>query len=112
MVSGFVAIDINKAVYPDTLIPRLDAIKYRIDIDTAKARHDHEYLFSELCSTLKGRKRAAELLWEEVDWDLFIIVFTGTDRLMHFLWAAYENSNHKHHQDFVDYFCRIDAFVG
>jgi predicted AlkP superfamily phosphohydrolase/phosphomutase len=112
MVSGFVAIDINRAVYPDSLIPRLDAINYRIDLDTAKARYDHEYLFTELYATLEGRKRGVELLWEEFDWDLFIVVVTGTDRLMHFLWAAYEDSNHKHHQDFVDYFGRIDAFVG
>jgi predicted AlkP superfamily phosphohydrolase/phosphomutase len=112
MVSGFVSIDINKAIYPGSLIPRLNDLNYRIDIDTAKARHDHEYLFSELYSILEGRKRAVELLWEEIDWDLFIVVVTGTDRLMHFLWAAYEDSNHSHHQDFFDYFGRIDAFVG
>lgn len=112
MVSGFVAIDINKAVYPGSLIPRLNDINYRIDVDTAKARYDHEYLFSELYATLEGRKRAVELLWEEIDWDLFIVVVTGTDRLMHFLWDAYENSNHKHHQDFIDYFDKVDAFVG
>ena len=112
LVSGFVAVDINKAVYPDTLVPRLNDINYRLDVDTAKARYDHEYLFTELDDTLKGRKKAVELLWQEIDWDLFIVVITGTDRLMHFLWEAYEKSDHKHHQDFIDYFDKVDAFVG
>jgi len=112
LVSGFVAVDINKAVYPDTLVSRLNDINYRLDVDTAKARYDHEYLFTELDDTLEGRKKAVELLWQEIDWDLFIVVITGTDRLMHFLWEAYENSDHKHHQDFIDYFDKVDAFVG
>lgn len=112
MVSGFVAIDINKAVYPGFLVPRLNGINYRIDLDTAKARFDHEYLFTELDHTLEGRKKAVESLWQEIDWDLFIVVITGTDRLMHFMWEAYEKSDHKYHQDFIDYFDKVDAFVG
>ena len=112
LISGFVAIDINKAVYPPALIPKLNGLGYRIDVDTAKARHDPEFLFRDLDSTLDSRQRAVDLLWQEIDWDLFIIVITGTDRLMHFLWSAYENMNHSHHQDFLDYFGKVDDFVG
>lgn len=112
MISGFVAIDINKAVYPHAMITRLNDLGYRIDIDTARARHDPEFLFSDLDSTLAGRKRAVDLLWQEIDWDLFIMVITGTDRLMHFLWSAYEQKEHPHHQAFLEYFKKVDDFIG
>ncbi len=112
LVSGFVAIDINKAVLPAGLIPRLNELGYRIDIDTMKAREDHDLLFKELYETLDARKRAVDFLWEEIDWDLFIVVVTGTDRLMHFLWEAYENPQHSYHQAFLDYYEKVDGFVG
>ena len=112
LISGFVAIDINKAVSPRALIPKLNDLGYRIDIDTAKARHDPELLFSDLAATLAGRQHAVDLLWQEVDWDLFIVVITGTDRLMHFLWTAYEQEDHPYHQAFLDYFTSLDDFIG
>jgi predicted AlkP superfamily phosphohydrolase/phosphomutase len=112
LISGFVAIDINKAVYPSSLIPRLQDVSYRIDVDTMKARQDHDFLFQDLEATLKGRERAMELLWKEIDWDLFILVITGTDRLMHFLWDAYEDESHPYKQPFLDYFGKVDSFVG
>jgi predicted AlkP superfamily phosphohydrolase/phosphomutase len=112
LISGFVTIDLNKAVYPPTLIPKLNEIGYRIDIDTMKARRDHDFLFRDLNETLSTRQRAVELLWEQVDWDLFIVVITGTDRLMHFLWNAYEDERHPYHQGCLEYMGKVDYFVG
>ena len=112
LISGFVAIDINKSVYPADLVSNLNQMGYRIDIDTMKARQDHEFLFKELSDTLEGRQRAVDFLWKEIDWDLFIVVVTGTDRLMHFLWNAFEDKDHKHHQDSLGYFGKVDTFVG
>ncbi len=112
LISGFVAIDINKAVYPQTLLPKLKQGGYRIDLDTEIARQDHEFLFKDLNTTLAGRAHAVDFLWKEIDWDLFVVVVTGTDRLMHFLWEAYDNESHPHHQQFLDYFKAVDAFAG
>ncbi len=112
LISGFVAIDINKAVYPTSIVPRLSGLDYRIDVDTMKARQDHDFLFLDLDATLEGRERAVDFLWDEIDWDLFIVVVTGTDRLMHFLWDAFEKEAHPYHQAFLDYFDKVDEFVG
>ena len=112
LISGFVAIDINKAVYPQALLPRLNEMSYRIDVDTMKARQDHDFLFRDLDATLESRKRAADLLWERIDWDVFIVVITGTDRLMHFLWTALKQPEHPYHTACLDYFKRVDGFVG
>lgn len=112
LISGFVAIDIKQAVFPMSVLPVLQKYGYRIDIDTARARTDPEFLFRDLEETLSNRKRVVNYLWEETDWDLFIVVITGTDRLMHFLWDAYEDPSHPYHCHFLDYFRKVDAFVG
>jgi predicted AlkP superfamily phosphohydrolase/phosphomutase len=112
LISGFVAVDIDRAVYPRSLLASLKESGYRIDIDTARARQDHDFLFRELSDTVKCRERAVDLLWSEFDWHLFIVVITGTDRLMHFLWGAYEDVEHPYHQAFLDYFGEVDGFIG
>ena len=112
LISGFVAVDMNKSVQPVSLIPRLRKMGYRIDVDTTKGRRNHEFLFQDLNETLDGRERTADFLWKEIDWDLFIIVITGTDRLMHFLWDAYTDQTHNNHNDFLNYFDKVDGLVG
>ncbi len=112
LVSGFVAIDMNKAVYPPSLIPRLKELGYRIDVDTVRAREHPEILFQELHATIDARERVAARLWEEVEWDLLIVVVTGTDRLMHFQWDSIEDENHPHHQRALEYLASVDGFVG
>lgn len=112
LISGFVAVDINKAVFPIDILPQLKSLDYRIDLNTMKAREDHDFLFEDLDLTLKGRERAVDLLWDQIDWDLFVVVITGTDRLMHFLWSAYGDEKHPFHQKFLDYFSKVDTFIG
>ena len=112
LISGFVAIDLKKAVYPLSLLSKLQELNYRIDIDTSRARTDYEFLMKDLDETLTIREKTANYLWENEDWDLFMIVITGTDRLQHFLFDAFVDENHPYHKAFINYYQKIDAFVG
>jgi len=111
LISGFVAIELSKAIYPITIKPLLEKIGYQIDIDTFKARENHDFLWEELDKTLRGREKAFEAFWKE-DWDYFEFVITGTDRLMHFLWNAYQDETHPFHRNFLDYYHKVDQLVG
>ena len=111
LVSGFVAIDLAKAVYPPALKSRLEGLDYQIDIDTFRCREDHEFLWKDLALTLKGREQAFDSFWPE-DWDYFEFVITGTDRVQHFLWDAYQDKEHPHHQRLLDYYHEVDRVVG
>ena len=111
LISGFVAIDINKAVVPLTYKEKLQSMGYQIDIDTQRAREDYHFLFKELDKTTKGREKAVDFLWDKEDWDYFQVVITGTDRLHHFLWDALLEEGHPYHQNFLDYYKKIDNFV-
>ena len=112
LVSGFVALSLKKSVFPPRVLDGLEGIDYEIDIDTRQAREDHDYLMESLDSTLAGRLRAVDLFWTKEDWDYFQVVVTGTDRLHHYLWSAYDDSSHKYHDAFLDYYSKVDSFIG
>lgn len=111
LVSGFVALDLAKAVWPQRYRAVLEQLGYQIDVDILKSRENPEVLWQELGKTMAGRQKALNLLWEE-PWDYFEFVVTGTDRLHHFLWKAYEDPHHPSHQSFLDFYRHIDRLIG
>src|SRR5262249_13727367 len=48
LVSGFVAINLQRAVYPAELLPRLESAGYRIDVDYVNADQRPEAFFADL----------------------------------------------------------------
>jgi predicted AlkP superfamily phosphohydrolase/phosphomutase len=112
LISGFVSIDFEKSVYPKLLITPLKELDYRLDVDSQKAHSSMDLFLSDLDKTLDARIEAYRYLWETQDWQTFMLVFTGTDRLMHFLWDAYEDKDHKYHNFFLEHFRKIDRAIG
>jgi len=110
LISGFVAIDLSKAVYPLVHKAALEQMGYQIDIDTLRCRENNTLLWNELIKTLMGQQKALNMFWEE-DWDYFEFVITGTDRLHHFLWNAYADPDHPHHQNFLEFYRQIDRLI-
>lgn len=111
LVSGFVALDLERAVYPSSALAALKNMEYRIDVDSAKAHESLELFLTDLKKTHASRIAAYRFFWNQA-WDTFMLVFTGTDRLMHFLWEAWEDEQHRYHEEFLDYFRAIDAIIG
>jgi predicted AlkP superfamily phosphohydrolase/phosphomutase len=111
LVAGFVAPQLERAVYPPSLLPRLQALGYRIDLDTQAARETFSRLEEDLFATFAKRKEAVRLLLEE-DWDLFVAVVTETDRLYHFLWNLMERGEQRVVDLFQRFHAELDAFAG
>jgi len=112
LISGFVAIDLERATYPKSLVPWLKKIDYRLDVDASKARTEKDKFIEDLYTSLANREQAFRKLMLEEPWDLFAAVVTGTDRLHHFLWDAYEDPDSPYHGAFLDYYRNIDAMAG
>jgi len=110
-IAGFVAPDLGKAVYPPALVERLRSWGYEVDVDASTAHQSMELFLRKLNQTLEARTRTALALLEE-PWDTFMAVFTGTDRLLHFLWPAVTDSGHPYHQEVVEYFQSVDRSIG
>ena len=111
LVSGFVALDLRKAVYPIKLFVDLKRMNYELDIDTQWARVDSDYLIQSLDSSLDGRRAALDFLWDKEEWDYFQVVVTGTDRLQHYLWDAIHDSGHPYYGAVRDYYRKVDTFI-
>jgi predicted AlkP superfamily phosphohydrolase/phosphomutase len=109
LVSGFVAIDLRKAVFPHSLYEKLKTLDYRIDVDTTKAQNK-DFFYNDLFETLGIRNRAFAELWKE-ECDLFVAVITETDRLQHFEWEAIEDESHPRHPRAMDFYSEVDRSV-
>jgi predicted AlkP superfamily phosphohydrolase/phosphomutase len=112
LVAGFVAPRIERAVYPPSVLPRLRALGYRIDLDTRAARESFDRLEEDLFATFSKRKEAVRMLLADDDWDLFVAVVTETDRLYHFLWNGMEDGTPRVLDLFQRFHAELDAFAG
>ncbi len=112
LVSGFVAVHLDKSVFPARYLRTLRDLDYEIDLDAGEFGGNPPALFRKLHQMLRMREQLMNTLWEEEKWNLMEIVVTGTDRLHHFQFDAYEDPSHPHHADFLDYYRAVDAFVG
>ena len=111
-ISGFVSVDMQKSAYPPALLTELNQMDYRLDVDSQKAHESMDLFLTDLDRTLDSRIKCYRYLWDSENWRTFMLVFTGTDRLMHFLWDAYEDNDHRHHESFLQHFRKIDDVIG
>jgi predicted AlkP superfamily phosphohydrolase/phosphomutase len=112
LVSGFVALDLRKASYPDSLYQYLNGMGYRLDVDAGKAAESMEEFASDIMRTFEKRVEAIRHLHESEDWDLFVAAVTETDRLHHYLWGALEDPSHRYHDFFLGFYRALDRFIG
>ncbi|RLF39569.1 MAG: hypothetical protein DRN00_01560 [Thermoplasmata archaeon] len=112
MVSGFVSPDLKRAVFPPKYLKQLEKVGYQIDIDVERCRKSPRLLFEQLSSVLRARLAFCEKVRKKIKWNVLMFVITGTDRLGHFLWSAYEDKGHEWHEAFLSFFEEVDAVIG
>ena len=112
LISGFVSIDFEGAVYPKSLIPELRAMGYRIDVNNSLARESPTSFIEDLHKTLEIRLKFLEKMWDRDEWDLIVFVITGTDRLNHFFMDAMSNNLHPYKKTFEEYYNLVDKVIG
>ncbi len=111
MITGFVSPQLEKAVYPPELLPRLREDGYEVDVDASLFGKSIPLFLRKLEETLDQRLRVLDGLLEKDRYDLLFFVVTGTDRIEHHLWDAYADGGHDQHQDFLGFFEKVDAAV-
>ncbi|GAN34454.1 MAG: hypothetical protein DYG83_06265 [Candidatus Brocadia sp. AMX2] len=112
LIAGFVAIDLGRASFPASIVPALKEMGYKIDVETQLIHESKDKLFDDLFLTLEKRTRAILHFMKNEVWDLFIGIFTETDRLHHFFWEFTERNDPKYSPLFLDYYKKIDAAIG
>jgi len=94
MVSGFVALELQRAVYPPRLYPLLRQMGYRLDVQSHLAREQPEAFFKDLFLTLRHRLQALWHLFYHEPWQLFVAAITETDRLHHYFYRSALGGRH------------------
>lgn len=112
LISGFVAIQLERSVYPPTYLKTVRNVDYKIDLDASEVKNNPPLLFRRLDELLQARRRIMDEFWKAEDWSFMEVIVTGTDRLHHFLFDAYEDEDHPHHEGFLAYYRKVDEFVG
>jgi len=112
MVSGFIAPDLPKSVYPKMLLPHLEKLGYLIDLPCEKIASAPDEFWNATGHSLEARARTMAALLENEPHDLFIGVFTETDRVQHFFFDAIEEPSHPEHQRVMQFYRHVDAIVG
>lgn len=111
LVSGFVAPELEKSVYPQSLLPLLKIMNYQVDVDASFGRGNKKIFIKELNHILDARCRFFNKMVGQ-KWDLFFFIITETDRLHHFLFDALEDPGSEFHTDVLDYYGKIDRIIG
>jgi predicted AlkP superfamily phosphohydrolase/phosphomutase len=105
--------------YPNSLQQELlaNVPDYRIDVDVEQFYLNHPSVFvNDIYHLTEARKRAVLYLMEVKDWDFFMVVFVGSDRLQHFLWDTHLQLNTSkgtmEYNVILRYYELIDSIIG
>jgi len=112
LVSGFVAVRMERAVRPASALAVLARHGYRIDVDYLDADERPEAFFTDLLATLAARRAVFRHFLASEDWDCFIGVITESDRLHHYFWHQYTDPRAPWHQRFLEFYAAVDAAIG
>lgn len=112
LVSGFVALDLKRAVHPPEQLDGLQELGYAVDADMSLIETGKQAFLDELHAVMDARCQALHRHWDREPWREMMFVFTGTDRLNHYLWEDYEDAASPFHQAFLDYYHAVDRHIG
>jgi predicted AlkP superfamily phosphohydrolase/phosphomutase len=105
--------------YPNSLKQELlaNVPDYRIDVNVEEFYLNHASVFvKDIYHLTEARKRSVLYLMEEKDWDFFMVVFVGSDRLQHFLWDTQLQMNTSKgtmkYNVILKYYELIDSIIG
>lgn len=112
MVSGFIATDLQRSVYPRMLLPALEKLGYLLDLPCSNVASEPEVFWRALGQSLQARERLLTALLQNEPHDLFIGVFTETDRVQHFYFDAIEEPSHPFHARVRGFYSHLDSIIG
>lgn len=123
MISGMLTPSVESDfIYPKNLREELLEHTGQLILDTPWTKYgdDIEGLLDHLVQTHLQRREATLYLMNHKEWDLFMVVFTGTDRIQHALWDHIEPEQHENlpgseqhvRSRVAEFYKEVDATIG
>lgn len=111
LVSGFVAVDLARAVFPRNILPVLKKHGYRVDPDFSLVAKNKQLFLADLQDTLAARYNFLHEMMTEA-WDLLVFVITETDRINHFFYQSLADEGSPYRGEFMEFYRQVDEVVG
>lgn len=105
--------------YPASVMKEIEATvgEYLVDVPNFRT-NDKEYLLRQIYTMTEKRFKLVKKWIAEKDWDFFMFVEMGTDRIHHGLWKYHDPAHHKYetnvklNDSIRDYYRYIDSEIG
>lgn len=128
MISGFpVPIERKDFTHPPSLLTELlnEVGGYKVALDPTFKHFSffespEDAFLEELYYVTEMRAKASIHLMGALDWDLFIVVFMGSDRIQHYFWKHMDTKHYDHDPSkareygttILDYYRKLDDILG
>jgi predicted AlkP superfamily phosphohydrolase/phosphomutase len=112
MVSGFVAEDFGRSIYPKALRPTLERLGYLLDVRSSEAFRRPDAFWQSVQQSLSARAQLFGALLDHEPGDLCIAVVTETDRVQHFFFDAIEEPHHPARERVMQFYHQVDNVLG
>ena len=120
MVSSFLAPDKSNYTYPPEVAAELDAVAdgdYVIDVKKFRT-DDKDWLLESIHVMTKKRFKVVREFMKTKDWDFFMFVEMGIDRIHHGFWRFFDTGHrlyepgNKYENAIRDYYVAVDEEIG
>ncbi|MCF7907831.1 MAG: alkaline phosphatase family protein [Candidatus Omnitrophica bacterium] len=119
MISGFICPDAaSNFTYPESLKGEIEELVGEYKLDVVFRTEDRDKLIKSAWEMTEKRFKVIEYLIKNKQWDFFMFVEIGVDRIQHAFWKYYDPSHHlyqpehKYKNVIFDYYKFIDQKVG
>lgn len=120
MISGFLAPDTDSQyTYPAELKKEIESQVGEYILDVKKFRtEDKDYLIRQIYQMTENRFQVVDYLMKSKEWDFFMFVEMGIDRIHHGLWKYFDERHPKYQSDspyrdvLREYYRYVDDQVG
>lgn len=105
--------------YPASVMQEIEALvgEYQVDVPNFRT-NDKDFLLRQIYNMTEKRFKLVKRWIAEKDWDFFMFVEMGTDRIHHGLWKYHDPGHPKHEahplysKSIHDYYLYLDAEIG
>lgn len=110
LISGALSYEIS--VYPEKLKPWLEEQGYLVEGKGWMNTKKKEFLKDLYATTDKRVEVAIKLMDKEPDWNFFMLLISGTDRIQHYLWKDMAEKNSRYGDALLNYYQHVDQLLG
>ncbi|TXT54909.1 MAG: hypothetical protein BAJATHORv1_50162 [Candidatus Thorarchaeota archaeon] len=119
LVSGFLTPDIDSPyTYPERLAKTIKQLVGEYKLDVFYRTEDKDTLGAELLEMTEKRHEIAKHFMQNEEWNLFVMMEVGPDRLHHGFWRYYDTTHsryivsEKYRSLFIQYYEMLDRHLG